>query len=114
MIVACITVFLHILFLFSITNTSSAHLSCVSNVTSDPATPNIFLQLVEGDEYNATDVIPPLSTSYNPPINLPFLGGSLFPPGDTLVTLSVTDSAGKTVSCNFTVTNPREYETITQ
>ena len=73
-----------------------------------PATPNIFLQLEEGDGYNATDDSPPLSTSYNPPVNIPPIGGSLFPPGDTLVTLFVTDSAGNTAACNFTVTNPRK------
>ena len=93
--------------MLSSTDTTPPDLSCVPNVTTAPETPNSILLLKEGDEYNATDVSQPFSTLYDPPVNFPPIGGSLFPPGDTLVTLFVTDSAGNTAACNFTVTNPR-------
>ena len=79
-------------------------LACVSSVVTNPDSPNIFLGLTNGTDYNASDVSEPLSISYSPGIDYP-PGGTLFVPGGTLVTFNVTDAEGNTATCNVTIEN---------
>ena len=92
------------------TDTTPPLLECILLVETDPSTPNTFQSLNASlGEYNASDPSTPLNISYTPPVGFPSEGGSLFPPGDTTVTLSVSDRYGNVASCNFTVTNTRMH-----
>ena len=91
------------------TDTNPPVLTCVKSVETDAATPNILRQLDEVTDYTATDPSTPFSTSYDPPVSFPFIGGSLFAPGDTTVTFTVTDACGNPSSCDVTVTNSRKH-----
>ena len=93
---------------FLSTDTTPPNVQCPAIVMTNSDSPNIFHGLTSGTEYNASDISQPLSMSYNPTEGSPSAGGNLFPPGDTLVTLSVTDAEGNTATCIFTVINQRK------
>ena len=96
-----------VMLIFLSTDTTPPVITCASNAVTSRFTPNT---LHEDDvEHTASDASFPLSTSYFPLGGNLSEGGTLFPPGDTNVTLYLSDKYGNIASCNFTVTNQRKF-----
>ena len=98
------------LFFHELTDTSPPTITVImsTSIQTSQMHPNVLLVEDFDANYDVSEPSRPLQVSVDPPIGLPRNGGSLFPPGDTTVTLRVTDAYGNTAEQEFTVTNWRK------